>query len=114
VAAARKERDSAKPKQPPARTLEARENQMISLAMDLVEKRILEGTASAQETTHFLKLGTVQAQMDKARQDAEIKLIHAKVEQMAAGDSRAQLAQAAIDAMRRYKGLDDDEGEIIG
>lgn len=41
----------------PALTPEARQNQLISLAIDLVEKRLIEGTASSQETTHFFKTG---------------------------------------------------------
>ena len=40
----------------PALTPEARENQMISLAMDLAEKRLRDGSASSQEVTHFLKI----------------------------------------------------------
>ena len=49
----------------PALTPEARENQLIELAMDLAEKRILEGTASSQELTHFLKLGSQKARLEK-------------------------------------------------
>ena len=49
----------------PALTPEARENQMISLAMDLVEQRLLNGTASSQETTHFLKLGTAKEKLER-------------------------------------------------
>ena len=49
----------------PALTPEARENQLISIAYDLVEKRLLEGTASSQETTHFLKLGSTKERKEK-------------------------------------------------
>lgn len=44
----------------PAISPEARDNQLIALAYNLVEKRLLEGTASSQETTHFLKLGSAR------------------------------------------------------
>lgn len=47
----------------PALTPEARQNQLIALATDLVEKRLIEGTASSQETTHFLKLATQEAKL---------------------------------------------------
>ena len=40
----------------PATTPEGRENEMVSLAIDLAEKQIREGTASSQVITHFLKL----------------------------------------------------------
>ena len=38
----------------PALTPDARENQMISLAMDLVEQRLRDGTASSAETTRLI------------------------------------------------------------
>ena len=44
----------------PALTPEARENQMISLAVDLAEKQLMEGTASSQVITHYLKLGSTK------------------------------------------------------
>lgn len=37
----------------PALTPDARENQMISLAVDLAERQLEEGTASSQVITHF-------------------------------------------------------------
>ena len=51
-------------KMPPARTPEARENQMISLAIELAEKQLMEGTASSQVITHFLKLGSTKEKID--------------------------------------------------
>ena len=38
----------------PALTPEAREKQLVALAVDLVEKRLREGTASSQEVTQIL------------------------------------------------------------
>ena len=64
----------------PALTPEARENQMISLAMDLVEQRLLNGTASSQETTHFLKLGTAKEKLERERLEKENELLKAKTE----------------------------------
>ena len=45
-------------KRPPARTPEARENQMIMYAIDLAEQQLRDGTASSQVITHYLKLGS--------------------------------------------------------
>ena len=39
----------------PALTREARENQLIDLAIDQVEKQLREGTASSQVLVHYLK-----------------------------------------------------------
>ena len=44
----------------PALTPEARENQLVSLAVDLAEKQLREGTASSQVITHYLKLGSTK------------------------------------------------------
>ena len=40
----------------PSMSPEARENQVIAAAMNLAEEQILNGTASSQVITHFLKL----------------------------------------------------------
>ena len=57
----------------PALSPEARENQMISLAVDLAEKQLIEGTASSQVITHFLKLGTTKAELEKEKLRKENK-----------------------------------------
>ena len=44
----------------PASSPEARENQMISLAIDLAEQQLRDGTASSQVITHYLKLGSTK------------------------------------------------------
>lgn len=51
----------------PALTPEARENQMISLAVDLAEKQLMEGTASSQVITHYLKLGSTKERLEKEK-----------------------------------------------
>lgn len=68
-----------KKRRPPARTPEARENQLIAAAVDLAEKQIADGTASSQVITHFLKLGSTKEKMGLANQN---KLLAAKIEQM--------------------------------
>ena len=59
-----KENNSSK-KMRPALTPEARENQLISLAVDLAEKQLREGTASSQVITHYLKLGSTKERLEK-------------------------------------------------
>lgn len=95
----------------PALTPEARENQMIALAVDLVEQRLLDGTASSQETTHFLKLGSMKnrLEMDKLRE--ENRLLQAKTEALQSAKRTEELYAKAIKAMRRYGGHDDDVEE---
>ena len=59
----------------PALTPEARENQLISYAVDLVEQRLLNGTASSQETTHFLKLGSMKNRLEMQKLEEENKTL---------------------------------------
>lgn len=97
----------------PATTPEARENELIALANDLVEKRMREGTASAQEVTHFLKLGSTREKLEQGRISMEVELMEAKKASIAAADRLEQLALDAINAMRGYKGEDTDASEEI-
>lgn len=92
----------------PALTPEARENQLISLAVDLVEQRLLDGTASSQETTHFLKLGSTKHKLEMEKLRVENELIIAKKEQLQSQKKQEELFEAAIKAMRSYNGHGDD------
>ena len=93
----------------PALTPEARENQLISLATDLVEKRLIEGTASSQETTHFLKLATQEAKLKRKILEKQEELISAKTESIKSAQRTEELYRDAIIAMRKYGGGDVDE-----
>ena len=100
----------------PALTPEARENQMISLAIDLVEQRLRDGTASSQETTHFLKLATNKAKLERERFELENELIRAKTQALKDQADMKVLYADAIAAMRRYSGhggdvYDDEESD---
>lgn len=95
----------------PALTPEARENQLISLAIDLVEKRLLEGTASSQETTHFLKLATTKARIEKEILEKQKELIVAKTENLQSQKRSEEMFAEAIKAFKNYSGQSDDEVE---
>lgn len=91
-------------KMPPARTPEARENQMISLAVELAEKQLMEGTASSQVITHFLKLGSTKERIEKEILIQQKHLITAKTEQIQSQKRVEELYADALNAMRRYSG----------
>lgn len=95
---------SNKRKRRPASTPEARENQLISSAIDLAEKQILEGTASAQVITHYLKLGSSREKLEQERLESENAVLRARVESMASGKRIEELYEAALNAMRNYSG----------
>lgn len=105
-----------KPRRPPATSLDARENQLIAAAIDLAEQQILEGTASSQVITHFVKLGSSREKLEQARLAGENKLLEAKAEQMESQKRVEDLYSEALNAMRSYAGqepteLDDDYEE---
>lgn len=100
--------NSSKPRRP-AISPEARENQMISYAMDLVEQRLIDGTASSQETTHFLKLASTKARLEKEILERQKDLITAKTESLRSEERMERLMTEAINAIRGYQGRDDSD-----
>lgn len=99
-------------KRPPARTPEARENQMIMYAIDLAEQQLRDGTASSQVITHYLKLGSTKERLEKENLARDIELKRAKTEAIQASKDVEKLFQEAINAMRSYsgnrQGMEDD------
>lgn len=93
----------------PALTPEARENQMIALAMDLVQQRLLDGTASSQETTHFLKLGSMKAKKEMEKLEEENRLLRAKTKAIDNAEEVKVLYENALKAMRNYGGQGDPD-----
>jgi hypothetical protein len=99
------------PLPPPATTLEGREDQLIAAAMDLVEKRIRGETASAQETVHFLRLGSRRNQLEQDKLVAENLVLQSRVKEMESRKSTEELYRRALNAIRGYQGLDVEENE---
>lgn len=95
----------------PALTPEAHENQMISLAMDLAEKKLRDGTASSQLITHFLKLGSTKAEIEKETLKMQNRLAEAKIESLQSNKRLEELYVNAMNAMKRYSGQDDEDEE---
>lgn len=93
-----------KPRRPPATTPEARENQLIGKAVDLAERQLEDGTASAQVISHYLKLGSSREVLEQERLVNENALLEAKREAMASAARVEELYGAAINAMRAYAG----------
>lgn len=91
-------------KRRPALTIEARENQLISLAVDLAEKQLMEGTASSQVITHYLKLGSTKERIEKEILEKQKELISAKTEALQSAKRVEELYTDAIKAMRQYSG----------
>lgn len=97
-------KDNVKPKVRPALTPEARENQMIALAMDLAEERLRDGSASSQEVVHFLKLGTAKEKLEREKIEKEISLLSEKKKALESAERSEELFSNAIEAMKMYTG----------
>lgn len=93
---------STKPRRPPAKTLDGREQQLVNLAVDLAEKQLLDGTAAPSVITHYLKLGTTRERLEKEKLERENDLLKAKVETLASSKKVEELYEQAIEAMRAY------------
>ena len=91
----------------PAISEEADEKRMISLATDLARKQLEEGTASSQVITHYLKLGTTIAKLEKEKLEKENKLLDAKTESIQSEQRSEELFKQAIEAMKHYSGRGD-------
>lgn len=96
--------DEVRSRRRPATTPDAREAEMISLADQLAEKQLREGTASAQVITHFLKLGSSRERLEQEKLALETKLVQAKTEAIANQQRQDELYAEALRAMRAYSG----------
>lgn len=92
-----------------ARTLEAREDQLIALAVDLAEQQLRDGTASAQVITHYLKLGSTKDRLEKEIMAEQKELLKAKTESIQSAKRQEELYSNALNAMRSYSGQHYDE-----
>lgn len=93
----------------PALSPEARENQLISLAVDLAEKQLRDGTASSQVITHYLKLGSTKEKIEKEILEKQKELIEAKTQSLQSAQRIEELYMNALNAMRKYSGQGDSD-----
>jgi hypothetical protein len=98
-----------KTKSLPALDPESRENQLISLAVNLAEEKLRDGTASNQLIVHYLKLGSTKERLEKEKLEAENKLLKAKTETLESSKRSEELYAEAIKAITHYSGHYEDE-----
>lgn len=97
------------PKQLPALDPESRENQLISLAVNLAEEKLRDGTASNQLIVHYLKLGSTKERLEKEKLEKENELLKAKTEALESAKKSEELYAEAIKAITRYNGEYEEE-----
>ena len=97
----------------PALSPQARENQLISLAIDLAEKQLMDGTASAQVITHYLKLATSRERIEREILEEQKQLLMAKTDAIKSAKRVEELYENALNAMRIYSGnTGEDDAEL--
>ena len=96
-----------------ARTPEAREDQLISLAVDRAEELLLSGNAPTSIIVHYLKLGSTKERLEKEILTAQKDLYVAKTEAIKSEKQMGELYKEAMEAMREYSGHRNDETEDV-
>lgn len=95
--------------QRPAVTPESREKQLISLAIDLAEEQLRNGTASAQVIVHYLKLASTREKLEQQMLSKKTELVTAQAEAVKSAKRVEELYSEALDAMRLYSGYSSEE-----
>lgn len=96
-------------RRPRPRTPEAQENRMISLAMDLAEQKLIDGTASSQLITHYLKLGSSRERLENELIRKQMEHLDVKMQAIKSAEQRDEIYAEAIEALRSYRvGGNDD------
>lgn len=112
MASRRKTSDEHEKRRKPATTPEAREQEMVSLAMKLAEDQIRKGSASSQVITHFLKAGSLREQLEQERIAHENELLKVKKEAIESQKRVEEMYSEALNAMRSYSGQIPDQDEV--
>ncbi len=101
--ATRKKKDVEKDKgMRPATSPEAREQQLVNLAVNLAEKQLRDGTAAPSVINHFLKIASTRETIEREILEKQAKLIEAKASSISKDREAEELAKAAIEAMKNY------------
>lgn len=86
----------------PASTPEARERQLVNLAVNLAEKQLLEGTAAPSVINHFLKIASTRETIEREILEKQARFLEAKAQSINKDREAEELAKAAIEAMKNY------------
>lgn len=93
----------------PPTTPQEQENRLIQLSMLRAQQQIMDGTASSQVLTQFLKLGSSRERLEKEKLEYERKLLEAKAQSIKDEKEIAEMHQNVIDSFKRYSGNFNDE-----
>lgn len=89
---------------PPARTRDRRVQQLVNHAENLIEERLINGTASPTEVVAIVRLGTELERANVERIKAHTEYLHAQRAKAESETVREDMFREAMEAMSRYKG----------
>jgi hypothetical protein len=104
-----KEPEGKPSRQRAASTPAARENQLVAKAVNLAEKQLENGTASAQVISHYLKMGSSREQLEQQRLRHENDLLQVKREAIESQQRMEEIYKQALTAMKSYQGESPEE-----
>lgn len=93
----------------PAIDPDARQNQLIALAVDRAEQQLRDGTASSQVITYYLKQSSKETRLKIEQLEEENKLLRAKTEQLKSEKRSEELIEEALKAFKNYAGQGDPD-----
>ena len=103
-------KDPAMPTKP-ALNPDDREQQIANAAYNLAEQQILNGTASSQVITHFLKVGSARERYERERLIEENKKLRAQTEALQSAKHIEELYSAAMQVFKGYQGIEEEQEE---
>lgn len=98
----KKKETTTKRQSKPASNPEAREKQLVTLAVDLAEKQLRDGTAPPSVINHFLKIASRREELERSILERQAKLIESKADSMSRDRDAEELAKSAIEAIKSY------------
>lgn len=95
----------------PALDPENRVQQLGNLAMNLAEQQLLDGTASSQVITYFLKATSEREKAEMERLRNENEKLKAQTEALQSAKRIEELYADAMQVFKGYQGYSSEEGE---
>lgn len=95
----------------PAMSIEANDNEMISLANKCAREQLRNGTASSQIICHYLKMGSERERLAVEQAKADLELTRAKTKSIESSERMESMFARALSAFSDYRGETDSEGD---
>lgn len=93
----------------PPTTPQEQENLLIDLAQKRAEQQLIDGTASSQVITHYLKLGASRERLEQEKIRRETELLATKKESIMSAEAMEDKITAALEMFAVYSGRRVDE-----